>query len=351
MSHDLDLELVRLKRELLTMSASTEARVSESLQALLNRDYALADRIRGSDDEIDKMEVDIEAACLRVLALYQPMASDLRFVLAAMRINSALERMADLARSVAKRAMKLAEKPPVIIPNELREMTEATRRMVADTMQAAIAASSVDDLFLRLEAAGIMLRIDRSVAPTMARAPTIATWELDQLRTIEDVVRRGHIRRVEPGRIILDEGTVPLERDALVVHCAATGLKCPPRVPIWGPSRITLQPIRAGFPCFGAALAGYVEATRTSDPEKNRLCPPTSYGNSMAEWATMNVMGARSVAAFSAEPDIKAWSNRVALNPSRIPDGYDASALADALGRLKTHGAPGLTRLAALAGL
>lgn len=136
MSHDMDLELTRLKRELLTMSATTEARVSECIQALLERDDKLAHHVRVSDDEIDKMEVDIEAACLRVLALYQPMASDLRFVLAAMRINTALERMADLARSVAKRAMKLAEKPPVTIPTELREMTEATRAMVADTMLA-----------------------------------------------------------------------------------------------------------------------------------------------------------------------------------------------------------------------
>ena len=70
------------------------------------------------------------------------------------------------------------------------------------------------------------------------------------------------------------------------MNCAADGLKMPPLVPIWGPEAITLQPIRAGFPCFGAALAGYVEATRDDDGEKNRLCPPSSFGNTLTDWAT-----------------------------------------------------------------
>ena len=129
------------------------------------------------------------------------------------------------------------------------------------------------DLFLRLEDAGIMLRIDRSVTPTMAKAPTLGTWELEQLRTIENVVRRGHIDTVSRGRIDLADGSVAVADDALVVNCAADGLKMPPLVPIWGPEAITLQPIRAGFPCFGAALAGYVEATRDDDDEKNTAVP------------------------------------------------------------------------------
>lgn len=221
--------------------------------------------------------------------------------------------------------------------------------MVADTMQAAEAAVSVEDLFLRLEDAGVMLRIDRSVVPSMAKAPTLAAWELEQLRTIENVVRLGHITEVERGKLLLTEGSVEIANDALVVHCAADGLKYPPRVPVWRPEVITLQPIRAGFPCFGAALAGYVEATRDDDDEKNRLCPPSSYGNSMAEWAKMNVLGARASMAFGSEPDIKAWTDRVALNPARIPPGHPGSpALDDALGRLKAHMAAGVARLSEL---
>ena len=221
--------------------------------------------------------------------------------------------------------------------------------MVADTMQAAEAAASQEDLFLRLEEAGIMLRIDRSVTPSMAKTPTLAGWELEQLRTVEHVVRLGHIQQVEPGRIALTNGSVAIERDALVVHCAASGLKYPPLVSIWRPETITLQPIRAGFPCFAAALAGYVEATRVEDDEKNRLCPPSPLPNSMAEWAKMNVLGARAAMSFGSEPDIKAWADQVALNPARIPPQHpESAALDDALDRLQIYLRPGLARLAEL---
>lgn len=221
--------------------------------------------------------------------------------------------------------------------------------MAADVMQAAVAAASLEELFLRLEDAGIMVRIDRSVMPTMAKTPTLAQWELERLRTIEQVVRRGHVRLVAPGRITLGDGSVAIARDALVVHCAASGLKYPPRVPIWGQPAITLQPIRTGFPCFGAALAGYVEATRADDAEKNRLCPPTPYPDTLAEWANMNVLGTRAAMSFGSELDIKAWSDTVALNPARIPPGHAGSPeLDDALGRLQSHVQPGLSKLVEL---
>ncbi len=221
--------------------------------------------------------------------------------------------------------------------------------MVADTMHAAEQASSLDDLFLRLEDAGIMLRIDRTVLPTMAKAPTLATWELDQLRTLQNVVRRGHLAAVGPGRLVFGDGSVAVASDAVVVHCAADGLKYPPLVPVWRPDAITLQPIRSGFPCFGAALVGYVEATRDDDAEKNRLCPPTPYGNSTADWARMNVLGARAATSFSAEPDIAEWASRVPLNPARIPPGHPGSeALDRARERLAAHAPPGLARLAEL---
>lgn len=156
---------------------------------------------------------------------------------------------------------------------------------------------------------------------------------------------------MERGRITLEDESVAIAKDALVVHCAASGLQYPPSVPIWGPSAITLQPIRSGFPCFGAALAGYVEATREDDVEKNRLCPPTPYANTLAEWANMNVLGTRAAMSFGSEPDIKAWSDKVALNPAGIPAEHAGSAgVNDVLNRLQTHVRPGLARLAELIG-
>jgi len=224
--------------------------------------------------------------------------------------------------------------------------------MVADLMQAAESSPSLDDLFLRLEDVGIMLRVDRSVMPTMARAPTLAMWELELLRSFEQVVRLGHIRRVERRRIELEDGSIETADDTVVVHCAGEGLLTRPLVPIWSPGEITLQPVRAGFPCFGAAITGYVEATRSDDDEKNRLCPPSPYPDSMAAWARMMLVGTRNAAVFGAEPDIAEWASTVATNPARIPPGSPHSAqLDDALGRLQAHARPAMARLAELTGV
>jgi hypothetical protein len=224
--------------------------------------------------------------------------------------------------------------------------------MVAEMMRLAGSATSLDALFLGLEEAGIMLRLDRSVTPTMAKAPTLGAWELEALRSIEHVVRLGHIRSAGQGRLDLTQGSVAIADDAIVVNCAADGLKRPPLVPIWQPGAITLQPVRAGFPCFGAALTGYVEATRASaaDEVKNRICAPSSFGNSLTDWARMNVLGTRNVGSFSAVPDVKEWSDRVALNVARIPPGHPGSAALDrAVGDLQRYAGPGVQRLEELA--
>jgi NAD(P)-binding Rossmann-like domain len=224
--------------------------------------------------------------------------------------------------------------------------------MAADTMRAAAEASSPDDLFFRLEARGVMLRIDRSVTPTMAKTPTLAQWELDRLRTIDNVVRLGHIQHVVPTRLRFGNGEVAIAKDAVIVHCAAPGLQYRPLLPIWGKEAITLQPIRTGFPCFGAALAGYVEATFDDDDEKNRLCPPSPYSNTPADWARMQVLGNQASLSFSSQPDIKAWADSVSLNPARVPpDMAGSGELTAAVERYRTYVGPGMARMAELAGM
>ncbi len=224
--------------------------------------------------------------------------------------------------------------------------------MAADSLEAAADAASPDDLFFRLEEAGVMLRIDRTVTPTMAKTPTLAQWELDRLRTIDNVVRLGHIQRVEQTRLVFGEGEVATAKNAVVVHCAASGLQYPPLVPIWGDEAITLQLIRAGFPCFGAALAGHVEAIIDDNDEKNRLCPPSPYSNTPADWARMQVLGNRASIAFASHPDIKAWAGRVSLNPARIPPDMAGSAeLTAAVLRFRNSVGVGMARMAELAGM
>jgi hypothetical protein len=109
--------------------------------------------------------------------------------------------------------------------------------------------------------------------------------------------------------------------------------------------------VRAGFPCFGAAITGYVEATRDDDATKNRLCPPSPYGNTMADWALMNVLGFQATASFSSEPDIKEWADSVAVNPSGLtPADLASPAVVESAGRVMATAGPGVAALAALAG-
>lgn len=222
--------------------------------------------------------------------------------------------------------------------------------MVADLMDAASRAVTLDRLFEDLEESGTMLRIDRSRTPTMAKAPTLGRWELDLLRSVEHVVRLGHVRSAHRDRLELDDGAVSLPPGAVVVDCAADGLPDRPTVPVWTPEVITPQPIRAGFPCFGAALVGHVEGSGREDAEKNRLCAPTEFGNSLRQWARMTVDGARSSAVFMTAPDIAAWVASNPLNPSRVaPSDAGRPEVRAALDRVREHSPAGIARLDALA--
>lgn len=220
--------------------------------------------------------------------------------------------------------------------------------MGATVFEQAARSSSLEEFFSGLEEAGVLLRVDRAVQPTMARVPTLGRWELDLLRSIENVVRLGHVTAVREGRLELTRGAASIARDALVVDCTAEGLRTPPLVPVWRPEVITPQPIRAGFPCFGAALVGYVEATRTDDAQKNAACRPSPYGNSLIDWVRMNLIGARNAHAFAAEPDIAAWAQTLALNPAGTLAAPSTAADA-ARARLASAFGPGLEALERLA--
>jgi hypothetical protein len=123
-------------------------------------------------------------------------------------------------------------------------------------------------------------------------------------------------------------------------------------VPLWQPDKIRLQTIRVGFPCFCAALAGYVEATRDDDRERNRLCPPNRLPDRPTDWAEMQVRGALATRAYGRQPDIAAWANRCALNPARIdPSKADDPAITSASARVAQLSPQGLEQMTKLAGL
>ena len=119
MTRHIERQIEHLKQKILLLGTLVEEAISKSITALINRDASLAQRVMANDDEIDRMEVEVEEECLKMLALYQPVAADLRFVVAALKINNDLERMGDLAKNIAKRVSQLCNGEPCELPPEI----------------------------------------------------------------------------------------------------------------------------------------------------------------------------------------------------------------------------------------
>src|SRR5580658_7313442 len=137
----------------------------------------------------------------------------------------------------------------------------------AAQVEAMALAGSMDELFARLESEGVFLRINPDVAPTMFRGAILSESELRLLRQVGDVVRMGHVRRIERDEIVLDQGRVPTDERTIHVHCAARGLARPPRRPIFEPGRVTVQAFVYGFVCYQFALLGVIEAAVETDQQ------------------------------------------------------------------------------------
>jgi phosphate transport system protein len=136
MSKHLQRDLVNLQRDLMTLAASVEEAVHKAIKALESRNAALAHQVIEGDRQIDEDENHVEEECLKMLALHQPVAIDLRRITAALKINTELERMGDLAEDIAERAIRLAQLPPAPFPATLRRMTDLTATMVRQSLDA-----------------------------------------------------------------------------------------------------------------------------------------------------------------------------------------------------------------------
>jgi len=136
MSIHLHRDLEKLKKDILTMGVMVEDAIQKSIAALHEHRSQLAREVIEGDSRIDRFEVDVEEQCLKILALHQPVAEDLRFIAAVIKMNSDLERMGDLAVNIAERARCLVDDIPVPVPNQLRAMTDATKRMVRESLDA-----------------------------------------------------------------------------------------------------------------------------------------------------------------------------------------------------------------------
>src|SRR5215831_9012326 len=136
MPKHLERDLDNLQKDLLALAASVEEAIHKAIRALQTRDVGLAGEVIDGDNDIDEEENHVEEECLKVLALHQPVAVDLRRVASVLLINTDLERMADLAEDIAERALALARWPAIPVPADLQRMTDLASSMVRQALDA-----------------------------------------------------------------------------------------------------------------------------------------------------------------------------------------------------------------------
>jgi phosphate transport system protein len=138
MKRHLQRELEALKKQILSLGAMVEERVRMAIEAFETRNGELAQQIVDSDTEIDEAEVEVEEECLKILALHQPVAVDLRFINAVIKINNDLERVGDEAVNIAERVDNIARRAPVNVPFEYGVMAEKTEAMLRSSLDALV---------------------------------------------------------------------------------------------------------------------------------------------------------------------------------------------------------------------
>jgi phosphate transport system protein len=220
MSKHLERDLDNLQKDLLALAASVEEAVHKAIRALQERDVALAEEVIDGDNDIDEEENHVEEECLKVLALHQPVAVDLRRVTSVLQINTDLERMADLAEDIAERAVALARWPVMPIPADLQRMTDLTSSMVRQAL----------DAFVNLDAklARLVCRLDDEVdrynksiidelIRLMQRAPEMVEPGLSLFSATRHLERiADHATNVAEDVIYLVEGAIVRHRPAAV---------------------------------------------------------------------------------------------------------------------------------------
>lgn len=221
----------------------------------------------------------------------------------------------------------------------------------ADQMQAFAEATSIDDLYLRLEACGALMRIDRARWPTMFHLATMSVAEVEELRRIGDVVRLGRVKSLDRDGMQLEHGQVAVGPEALYIDCTASAVHFKPSVPVFQEGRILVQLLRAPLVSFSAALTAYVEAHGGDDALKNRLCVPVPFPRTPAEYVRTMAVNMGNQARWSQDAGLRRWIRDCRLDAfGRLVAGADpADADQQALlVRLKTQAQAAARQLPAL---
>lgn len=217
-------------------------------------------------------------------------------------------------------------------------------------LEAIVASESVEEVYERLEEHEVMLRTDIAVVPTMMKGATLSLRELEQLRRISNVVRLGHVERIEPDQIVLEQGSIPTTPDHLHVHCAASGLSDNAPRAIFTDDTITLQLVtRVGLTLSGA-LQGFLEATGRTTEEKNALCPPAVMPHTPFDYLRVVLAGISTEMGWQEAPELQEWVDRSRLNLLSGLENEDGATVRELQGRFFGALFPALEKLQVFAG-
>ena len=219
MAKQLPRQIDALKQKFLFVGTLVEEAIAKAVSALINRDEDLAASVIEADEEIDRMEVDVEEEVLKILALYQPVAADLRFVVAVLKINNDLERMGDLAKNIAKRAVYLSNCELFDLPVDFRGMAARAQSMVKQSLDAlvnsdAVLAQTVRDSDDEVNA--MRATIEEAIEHQIAQHPDRA----DCLLRLSSVAR--HLERIGDMATNVAEDVIYMVEGEIVRH-QATG--------------------------------------------------------------------------------------------------------------------------------
>jgi hypothetical protein len=212
-------------------------------------------------------------------------------------------------------------------------------------LEAMTASESVEEVYERLEDDAVMLRTDPAVVPTMMKGGTVSLGELEQLRRVGNVVRLGHVERIEPDQIVLEQGSMPTTPGHLHVHCAAPGLSDNPPRPIFTDDSITLQLVtRVGLTLSGA-LQGFLESTGRTTEAKNTLCPPTVMPHTPFDYLRVVLAGISTEMGWQEAADLQEWVDRSRLNLMSGLENEDGATVREQQGRFFAALFPAIEKL------
>jgi hypothetical protein len=190
---------------------------------------------------------------------------------------------------------------------------------MAQQLKAIAQAATIEDLFLRLEACGQMLRIDRKQTPTMFHYATISEGEVQILRQITHVIRKGRVRSIESDAVVLEQGRQAMPRGTLYIDCTASAVQAndgsyKASEPMFQPGKIVPQLVRAPMVTFSAAVCAYVEAHYDDDAIKNKLCTPVPFPRNVAGWVQSTMGNMANQVAWSADKSLRTWMRDTRLD-------------------------------------